>query len=262
VIKVHNLYKIYGNGSAATHALKGITLQIETGEFVAIMGRSGSGKSTLLHLMGLLDKPTEGDIFIDDRNVLELIPEEQAKFRLSRLGYVFQEFSLISEMTILENVYIPSVCLGKQNHHRERARNILEIVGLGNRLNHYPNEVSGGEQQRAAIARALINEPRILFADEPTASLDGASAKIILELFQKLNRDLGQTIVMVTHEPEDKKFVDRVIWIKDGLMEENSQQEATLSELTPSDLTRGLWGDDKTRSQVTRISSKDSSCTI
>ncbi len=221
MIKVNNLRKIYGKGPAATHALKGITLDIQSGEFVAIMGRSGSGKSTLLHLMGLLDQPTSGDISIDEQNVLNLLPEEQAQFRLSRLGYVFQEFSLISEMTILENVYLPSVGLGKQNRHRERAQNILETVGLGQRLNHYPHEVSGGEQQRAAIARAIINQPKILFADEPTASLDAASARVVLELFKKLNHDLGQTIVMVTHEPEDKRYVNRVIWIKDGLMDVN-----------------------------------------
>jgi putative ABC transport system ATP-binding protein len=218
MIKVQNLQKVYGKGSTATHALKGISLQVDSGEFVAIMGRSGSGKSTLLHLMGLLDAPSSGEICLDNRDVLQLSAEEQAQFRLSHLGYVFQEFSLISEMTILENTYLPSVCLGKQNHHRERAKNILETVGLGERLNHYPNEISGGEQQRAAIARALINQPKILFADEPTASLDGASAKMVLELFKKLNRELDQTIVMVTHEPEDKRYVDRVIWIKDGLI--------------------------------------------
>lgn len=216
MIKVDNLQKVYGKGSTATHALKGVTLQVQSGEFVAIMGRSGSGKSTLLHLLGLLDTPTGGEICIDNKNVLRLTAEERAKFRLSQLGYVFQEFSLISEMTILENVYIPAVCLGKQNHFRQRAQAILETMGLEDRLTHYPNEVSGGEQQRAAIARALINQPKILFADEPTASLDAVSAKTILELFKKLNRDLGQTIVMVTHEPEDKNYVDRVIWLIDG----------------------------------------------
>jgi putative ABC transport system ATP-binding protein len=153
--------------------------------------------------------------------VLKLSAEQQTQFRLSQLGYVFQEFSLISEMTIHENVYIPAVCLAKQNHYRQRAKDMLERVGLGERLTHYPNEVSGGEQQRAAIARALINQPKILFADEPTASLDVGSAKIVLELFKKLNQELGQTIVMVTHEPEDKKYVDRVIWLKDGLLEQN-----------------------------------------
>jgi putative ABC transport system ATP-binding protein len=219
VIKVNNLQKIYGKGQNVTHALKGVNLQVESGEFVAIMGRSGSGKSTLLHLLGLLDAPTSGEIFIDGKNMLTLSSEGQAQFRLGELGYVFQEFSLISEMTLLENVYIPAVCLNRENHFRQRAKDILDTVGLGERITHYPNEVSGGEQQRTSIARALINKPKILFADEPTASLDGASAKIVLELFRKLNQEIGQTIVMVTHEPEDKKYVDRVIWLKDGKIE-------------------------------------------
>jgi putative ABC transport system ATP-binding protein len=218
MIYVENLRKTYGHGSAATHALKGIDLEIEKGEFVAIMGRSGSGKSTLLHLLGLLDMPTSGGIIIDQKNVLNLTEGEKARFRLEKLGYVFQEYSLLPEMTILENVYIPAVCLGSSNGYRKRASGLLEIVGLGERLKHYPNEVSGGEQQRASIARALINQPKILFADEPTASLDIASAKVILELFKKLNRDMGQTIVMVTHEPEDEKYVNRVIWLRDGIV--------------------------------------------
>jgi putative ABC transport system ATP-binding protein len=218
MIKVVDLKKVYGKGATATHALKGVSLQVNSGEFVAIMGRSGSGKSTLLHLLGLLDAPTGGEIFIDEKDVLELSSEQQANFRLSQLGYVFQEFSLLTEMTVLENVYIPAVCLGRQNHYRQRARDILETVGLGSCLNHYPNEVSGGEQQRAAIARALVNQPKILFADEPTASLDGKSARIVLELFKRLNRELQQTIVMVTHEPEDKQYVDRIVWLDDGLI--------------------------------------------
>jgi putative ABC transport system ATP-binding protein len=219
IISVTNLRKVYGKGSTATHALRGVDLQVRPGEFVAVMGRSGSGKSTLLHMLGLLDPPTDGEIYVEGQNVLKLSAEEQAKFRLSQLGYVFQEYSLISEMTILENVYIPAVCLGKESRYQQKAREILETVGLGKRLTHYPNEVSGGEQQRAAIARALINQPRILYADEPTASLDVSSAKIVLELFKKLNHDLGQTIFMVTHEPEDKRYVDRVIWMKDGVVD-------------------------------------------
>ena len=220
MISVKDLHKTYGHGSTATQALKGIDLEIESGEFVAIMGRSGSGKSTLLHILGLLDMPTNGSILIDQKNVLKLTEGDRARFRLEKLGYVFQEYSLIPEMTILENVYVPAVCLGSDNGYRKQAKKLLEVVGLGERLKHYPNEVSGGEQQRASIARALINQPKILFADEPTASLDIASAKVVLELFKRFNRDMGQTIVMVTHEPEDEKYVDRVIWLRDGLVDQ------------------------------------------
>ena len=219
MICVKNLHKTYGHGSTATHALKGIHLEVAAGEFVAVMGRSGSGKSTLLHILGLLDLPTSGSILIDQKDVSKLTEDEKARFRLEKLGYVFQEYSLLPEMTILENVYIPAVCLGGGNGYRQRASGLLEVVGLGERLRHYPNEVSGGEQQRASIARALINRPRILFADEPTASLDITSAKVILELFKKLNKEMGQTIVMVTHEPDDERHVDRVIWLRDGLVD-------------------------------------------
>jgi len=224
MIVARDLHKIYGHGLSATHALKGINLAVKSGEFVAIMGRSGSGKSTLLHSLGLLDRPTSGEIYIEDTDVLKLTEQERARFRLERLGYVFQEYSLLGELTILENVYLPALCSTRQNNYKKRATEILQIVGLGERLTHYPSEVSGGEQQRVAIARALINEPRTLFADEPTASLDASSARVILELFKKLNKDLGQTIVMVTHEPEDEQYVDRVIWLKDGLVEEGMSQ--------------------------------------
>ena len=223
MIKVKNLRKVYGQGSAATHALKDISMEVKPGEFVAIMGRSGSGKSTLLHILGLLDIPTSGEVYIEDTDVLRLSEGERARFRLEELGYVFQEYSLLGELTILENVYLPALCLARQNNAKKRAVEMLQTVGLGERLSHYPGEVSGGEQQRAAIARALINSPKILFADEPTASLDAASSKVILELFRRLNKDLKQTIVMVTHEPEDEKYVDRVVWLKDGLVWEMSQ---------------------------------------
>lgn len=223
VIVARGLHKIYGRGLSATHALKGVNLAVESGEFVAVMGRSGSGKSTLLHLLGLLDMPTSGEIYIEDTDVLKLSEEGKSKFRLERLGYVFQEYSLLGELTALENVYLPALSstTGHKNY-RERAAKILGIVGLGERLGHYPSEVSGGEQQRVAVARALVNEPRILFADEPTASLDVKSARVVLELFRRLNKDLGQTIVMVTHEPEDEQYVDRVIWLKDGVIEKES----------------------------------------
>jgi len=224
MIRVKNLQKVYGQGSSATHALKGINMEVQPGEFIAIMGRSGSGKSTLLHILGLLDMPTGGEIYIEDTDVLKLSEGERARFRLEELGYVFQEYSLLGEMTLLENVYLPALCLAQVKNYRKQAVEMLTIVGLKERLAHYPNEASGGEQQRAAIARALINKPKILFADEPTASLDAASARVVLELFRNLNKDLGQTIVMVTHEPEDEKYVDRVIWLKDGLVWETSPQ--------------------------------------
>lgn len=222
MIRAMNLHKIYGEGTTAVHALKGIDFEVKSGEFVAVMGRSGSGKSTLLHMLGLLDKPTSGELYIDDINLVKLSTEEKSRFRLEKLGYVFQEYSLVSEMTILENVYVPALSLN-QKDCKKRATELLDIVGLGDRLTHYPNQVSGGEQQRAAIARALINHPKILFADEPTASLDITSAKIVLELFKHLNYELGQTVVMVTHEPEDKNYVDRVIWLKDGLIQPETE---------------------------------------
>ena len=218
-IEVKNLKKTYP-GKVLTYALKGVTFNIQAGEFVAIMGKSGGGKSTLLHQLGLLDTPTEGMLLIDDVEVLKLKDHEKTLFRLQRLGYVFQEYALILELTALENVLLPAFALnGSQQSYKERAIDMLDKVGLKERADHRPFELSGGEQQRVAIARALINNPKILFADEPMANLDTNSSRQILELFQKLNKELGQTIVMVTHEPDDQKYVDRVIWIKDGLIE-------------------------------------------
>lgn len=219
MIKVENLKKIYP-GKVPTPALKGVSFEVSKGEFIAIMGRSGSGKSTLLHQLGLIDTPTEGKILIDNTDVLKLSEAQKTLFRLQSLGYVFQEYALISELNALENVYLPAfVAGGDHDGYKKRAAEVLGVVGLGDRLDHYPNELSGGEQQRVAVARSLINKPKILFADEPTANLDSVSSKVVLELFQKLNKELGQTIVMVTHEEDDKKYVDRVIWLSDGFIE-------------------------------------------
>ncbi len=217
MITVNNLKKTYP-GTVPTYALKGVSLNIAEGEFVALMGRSGSGKSTLLHQLGLLDMPTSGSVVINGDDVLALSDADRTKFRLRYLGYVFQEYALISELTALENVSLPAMALGDEEA-KKRAAYLLEIVGLEHRLHHYPSEMSGGEQQRVAIARSLINNPKVLFADEPTANLDTVSSEIVLSLFQKLNKELHQTILVVTHEPEDRKYVDRVIWLKDGKIE-------------------------------------------
>lgn len=219
MIKVKNLIKTYP-GDVPTQALKGVTLEIAEGEFVALMGRSGSGKSTLLHQLGLLDTPTSGDVLVNGVDVLKLSDTERTRFRLQHLGYVFQEYALIVEFTALENVYFPAMAFGDTSA-RKRAADLLDLVGLGDRMNHYPSEMSGGEQQRVAIARSLINNPKVLFADEPTANLDTVSSEVVFKLFQKLNKELKQTILLVTHEPEDKKYVDRVIWLKDGLIKDN-----------------------------------------
>lgn len=217
MVTVKNLKKIYP-GKVPTPALRGVSFDIAKGEFIALMGRSGAGKSTLLHQLGLLDKPTAGSIAIDGQDVLALDDNQRTEYRLQELGYVFQEYALITEFTALENVYLPAMANqgGRDSKH---ATELLQLVGLGDRLDHYPHELSGGEQQRVAIARSLVNTPKVLFADEPCANLDTVSSKVILELFQKLNRELKQTIVMVTHEPEDKKYVHKIIWLHDGLIE-------------------------------------------
>jgi len=218
MIEGKNIQKIFP-GAVPVHALKGIDIAIKTGEFVAIMGRSGSGKSTLLHQLSLLDVPTAGEIIVDNQDILKLSERKKTLFRLTHFGYVFQTYALLPEFTALETVSIPLMMAGvSHGEYTKKAKEILELVGLGHRLNHRPFELSGGEQQRVAIARALVHNPKIVFADEPCANLDvGASTKI-MQLFSKLNKELGQTIVLVTHEPDDEKYVDRVITLDDGLI--------------------------------------------
>jgi putative ABC transport system ATP-binding protein len=216
IIEVKKLKKTY-EGKVPTHALKEVSFGVKKGEFVALMGRSGSGKSTLLHQLGLLDSPSSGEIIIDGTNVVDFTEKQKTDFRLKKLGYVFQAYALLPELTALESVYLPLMLSGiSKTQYIKTATEMLEKVGLGERIHHLPKEMSGGEQQRVAIARALVNKPTILFADEPTANLDSESSDTILELFKKLNKDIGQTIIMVTHEPDDKKHVNRVIWLKDG----------------------------------------------
>lgn len=224
MISAKKLERVYTNGIIKTYALKDVTIDIKEGEFVAIMGPSGSGKSTLLHQLGLLDMPTNGEIIIDGEDVVNLSDNERTRFRLEKLGYVFQSYNLIPELTALENVYITPMAKGQDSEkYKKRAKEILNKVGLGDRVNHYPSELSGGQQQRVSIARALVNEPKILFADEPTANLDSDSSEETVKLFRQLNKEIGQTIVMVTHEESEGKKADRIIWVKDGVLDKDKK---------------------------------------
>ena len=212
-----NLAKIYGKGSVEVRALDGVDIDIRKGEFIGITGASGSGKSTLLHLLGLLDRPTSGSLVIDGVEVASLSERERTLFRLNRLGYVFQDYALVPELTAEENIFLPSKVRGMTTRECTRAcRDILGLVGLRDRVSFLPGEMSGGEQQRVAIARALINNPSLLLADEPCANLDSRNSVVILELIRKLNQDLRQTVVMVSHEEWHQKYFDRVIVMQDG----------------------------------------------
>lgn len=216
MIEIKNLKKSFKDGESETQVLKGIDFRAETGEFIAIMGRSGAGKSTFLYQMSLLDEPTSGDIIIDGKDTSLLSVEEKTKFRLGELGYVFQDYALLPEMTALENVALPLLMqnIPEVQAYRESAEALMR-VGLEKRLNSLPSKLSGGEQQRVSIARAIAHHPKILFADEPTANLDNESSRIVLDFFRELHRG-GQTIIMVTHEHEYSKFAQRIVHLDDG----------------------------------------------
>ncbi|HEY5345552.1 MAG TPA: ABC transporter ATP-binding protein [Verrucomicrobiae bacterium] len=218
VIKLADIHKIYHTGEVDVHAVRGVSLDIQPGEFVAIMGSSGSGKSTLMNMIGCLDRPTNGNYFLDGLDVSTLDRDRRAKIRNDKIGFVFQGFNLLSRTTALENVEMPML----YNHQRvpsheqkERAEKSLRLVGLADRADHKPNQLSGGQQQRVAIARALVNQPSLLLADEPTGNLDSQTSIEIMGVFQKLN-DAGITIIMVTHELDVARYTKRMIILRDG----------------------------------------------
>jgi putative ABC transport system ATP-binding protein len=232
LVELRNVSKIYRLGDEEIRALDDVTLDIEAGEFISIIGPSGSGKSTLMHILGCLDSPSRGTIRLDGTMIQDASPRELASMRNRKIGFVFQFFNLLPKLNVLQNVELPMIYSGiSGKDRRDRSLNALEQVGLANRAKHRPSQLSGGQQQRAAIARALVNNPRIIFADEPTGNLDSHTGEAILQLFRKLSQE-GRTIVLVTHDPEIAAVTPRRIEIRDGKI-------ASKLDLTLAGLDRG-----------------------
>lgn len=219
LIVIDTITKTYHLGDIRVEALKGVSLTIHEEEFTIIVGRNGSGKSTLLYQLGLLDRPDSGSIFFEGREVSGISDRHRRHLRLTFLGYIFQDYALISELTALENVMLPALMLNNRSDSRKKAGELLERVGLGARLNHLTKQLSGGEQQKVAIARALVNDPRVIIADEPTSNLDSIAAKDILNTFEMINNEHGHAIVMVTHEQEETAYAKKLIRLSDGRMQ-------------------------------------------
>ncbi len=229
IIRLENIFKVYGSGETEVRALNDVSLVIEEGEYCSIMGPSGSGKSTAMNIIGCLDRPTSGHYYLDNIDVAQMEDSELAHIRNKKLGFVFQQFHLLPQLTALENVMLPMVYGGvKAGERRDRATEALKRVGLENRLNNKPTQLSGGQQQRVAIARAIVNRPVLLLADEPTGALDSRTTQEVLDIFGELNAS-GITVVMVTHEPDVARKTQRIVWFRDG--------QVVHSHMTPSDLS-------------------------
>jgi putative ABC transport system ATP-binding protein len=228
IIRLEDIFKVYGSGEAEVRALNGVNLTIEQGEYCSIMGPSGSGKSTAMNIIGCLDRPTSGHYYLDKLDVAQMEDAALAEIRNKKLGFVFQQFHLLSQLTALENVMLPMIYAGvNTKERRDRAAEALKRVGLEKRLNNKPTQLSGGQQQRVAIARAIVNRPVLLLADEPTGALDSRTTQEVLDIFSELNAS-GITVVMVTHEPEVARQTQRVVWFRDG--------DVVHSHLSPSDV--------------------------
>lgn len=225
MIEIKDITKVYQTGGEPYEALKGITFTIKDGEFVAIMGPSGSGKSTLIHILGALDNPTSGSYFLDGKDVSKLTDDELADIRKDKIGFVFQAFNLLPRTTVLRNTMLPLIYAGIHGEEREeRAKKALVAAGMDEtHFEHLSNQLSGGQIQRVAIARALVNNPTLILADEPTGNLDSKTGEIVLGTFQRLNREQGRTIILITHEPDVAEHADRILFIKDGVLLEDKK---------------------------------------
>ena len=228
MIQIHELRKIYRMGTVEVRALDGVSLDIEKGEFLGIMGASGSGKTTLLHMLGLLDYPTSGQITIEGTDLATLTEYERTMFRLYKLGYVFQDYALVPDLTVMENVSLPAMLRKDRSDEqiKKDSFEILQRIGLCDRRDHLPRELSGGQQQRVSIARAMVNRPDILFADEPCANLDSENSRMVLDLFHEINEEMRQTIVMVSHEDWHKEYFHRIVRLGDGKVISDGMNEA------------------------------------
>jgi putative ABC transport system ATP-binding protein len=227
MISITDLQKIYRMGTVEVRALDGVTLDISKGEFLGITGASGSGKTTLLHMLGLLDEPTSGTILIDGMDISRLTDYERTMFRLYKLGYVFQDYALVPDLTVMENVSLTAMLRKDRTDEQvqEDTREILKRIGLYDRRDHLPRELSGGQQQRVSIARAMVNKPDILFADEPCANLDSENSRMVLDLFHEINDEMQQTIVMVSHEDWHKEYFHRIVRLRDGKVVSDARNE-------------------------------------
>ena len=226
MIQLDHVHKTYTMGDVAVHALRGISLTIHQGEFVAIMGTSGSGKSTTMNIIGCLDRPTRGTYILDGQDVSEMSKDQRADIRCQKIGFVFQGFNLLSRTSALENVELPMLYAGVDAAERDRrAQEALAAVGLAGREQNHPNQLSGGQQQRVAVARALVNDPALILADEPTGNLDSRTSVEVMEIFQRLNRERGITLVLVTHESDIAQYAQRVVVFKDGKISKDYQIE-------------------------------------